>query len=73
MIGKIKKEYKNGDITMVGEPHKYIQSKICFNGLPKVFNPNKRLWILTENTPTEKIINQVQQCPSQALTFFLNS
>ena len=49
-----------------------IHSAICASGLPQVFNPSRRPWIMTELSETETIIAQVDQCPSGALTWVRN-
>lgn len=38
----LKKEYSNGEVTITWEPDKCIHSKNCINGLPEVFNFEKR-------------------------------
>ncbi len=69
----ITKEYKNEDITVVWKPGICIHSAICFNGLPKVFNPAERPWIKLEDTETDQIISQVDRCPSGALSYRYNN
>ncbi len=67
-----KKEYSNGEVTVVWELKKCIHSEICVKGLPKVFNPNEKPWIAIDAAPTDALVNQVKQCPSGALSFFMN-
>ena len=72
----ITKKYSNGEVTIVWQPAKCIHSTICWkgdNGLDSVFNPRERPWIKPEGATTEAIINQVKQCPSGALTYFMNN
>lgn len=69
----ITKEYTNGEVTVVWKPTLCVHAGLCFRGLGEVFNPAKRPWITPENAPAQKIINQVQRCPSGALTFYLNA
>jgi uncharacterized Fe-S cluster protein YjdI len=66
------KKYTNNDITVVWEPSKCIHSAICFKGLPQVFDPRKKPWISIENSETDTIIKQVNQCPSGALSLLHN-
>jgi uncharacterized Fe-S cluster protein YjdI len=68
----ITKKYTNGEVTVVWKPNLCIHSGICFNGLGEVFNPRKRPWITPEGSTTEKIIDQVNLCPSAALSYYLN-
>lgn len=67
------REYTNGEVTVTWKPGLCIHSKKCFNGLPKVFNPNKRPWVNLEEASTDRIIDQVKQCPSGALSYHMNN
>lgn len=71
-MNDIIKKYSNDEITVVWEPEKCIHSAICFNGLPQVFDPNKRPWVNIKGADTENITDQVKACPSGALTYFQN-
>ena len=66
------KEYSNGEVTVVWEAKKCIHSGICVKGLPKVFRPQMRPWVSINEGSTEDIINQVTQCPSGALNYYMN-
>jgi uncharacterized Fe-S cluster protein YjdI len=67
-----KKEYSNGEVTVVWEPDKCIHSGICVKGLPDVFRPKLRPWVAINAAHTEAIIQQVKHCPSGALSFYEN-
>lgn len=67
-----RKEYSNEEMTVVWESEKCIHSAICAKGLPKVFQPRDKPWIKIDAENTEVIVNQVQQCPSGALSFYFN-
>lgn len=69
----ITKNYSNGEVTVVWKPNVCIHSAICFNGLPEVFDPKSRPWIVPEGSTTEKIIAQIKKCPSGALTYIKNN
>lgn len=72
----ITKHYSNGEVTIVWKPALCIHSKICWQaatGLPEVFHPATRPWVTPEASQTERIIEQVNKCPSGALSFFLNA
>lgn len=72
----ITKKYSNGDVTIVWQNELCIHSTICWKqatGLPEVFNPAQRPWIKPEGVSSEKIISQVEKCPSGALTYFRNA
>ncbi|MDP3556524.1 MAG: (4Fe-4S)-binding protein [Bacteroidota bacterium] len=68
----IKKEYSNGEITVVWQSGKCKHSANSVSNLPQVFNTKESLWIKLENTTTKDIITTVEKCPSGALTFFYN-
>ncbi len=67
------KEYSNGETTVVWEAEKCIHSAICAKGLPEVFKPRDRPWVKIDAASTERIINQVKQCPSGALRYYMNA
>lgn len=68
----ITKKYSNDDITVVWKPSLCIHSAICFKGLPGVFDPHRRPWIDMSRADTKKIIDQVERCPSGALSAYRN-
>ncbi len=63
------KEYSNGEITIIWQPEKCIHSGVCVRTLPKVYNPQERPWIKPENAPTEALRQQINNCPSGALSY----
>jgi len=71
----ITKEYTNGEVTIVWKPDMCIHSRICWRGagsLSAVFNPSERPWIKPEGAATQQIIDQVNKCPSGALSYYMN-
>jgi uncharacterized Fe-S cluster protein YjdI len=66
------KEYSNGEMTIIWEPGKCFHSGVCTKMLPKVYRPEERPWIQIENATTEELKDQVSQCPSGALTYYMN-
>ncbi len=68
----IKKEYSNGEITVVWKPGKCIHAGICVKTLPEVYKPKEKPWIQIDNATTEALKAQVKQCPSGALTYYMN-
>jgi uncharacterized Fe-S cluster protein YjdI len=57
---------------LFGNPSTCIHSEKCWRGLSAVFNPKARPWINAEGAPTERIVEQASQCPSGALSTFMN-
>lgn len=72
MERKITKHYSNGEVTIVWKPDVCIHSGNCFRGLPEVFDPRRKPWIIPEAAATDELISQVKKCPSGALSFFMN-
>ena len=75
MMKSVTKQYSNGEMTIVWQNELCIHSTICWKnatGLPEVFNPRERPWIKAEGASTERMIEQVNKCPSGALTYFMN-
>lgn len=68
----ITKTYTNGEITVVWKPSVCIHSKLCWTQLSEVFNPKARPWININGAGSERIMEQVDRCPSKALSYFRN-
>jgi len=66
------KNYSNGEVTIVWKPDVCIHSGICVKGLPGVFQPREKPWIKINAASTDELINQVKQCPSGALSYYMN-
>lgn len=64
----IKKEYTQGELTVVWQPALCIHSGVCFHSLPQVFKPRERPWIQLENADSPSIEDTVKSCPSGALS-----
>ncbi|MDZ7846070.1 MAG: (4Fe-4S)-binding protein [Owenweeksia sp.] len=70
---ELKKKYSSGEVTVVWKPSLCFHSKNCFKGLPEVFNPDQRPWIQVDKANAQQIMDQVEQCPSGALSYFRNN
>jgi len=66
-------DYTNGEVTVVWKPELCKHSGICARGLREVFDPGRRPWINMQGADSKRIIEQVKQCPSGALSYYLNS
>ena len=69
----ITRKYTNGEVTIVWKPDLCIHSGNCVRGLPEVFKPNDQPWINPEAADTRQLKAQVDQCPSGALSYFMNA
>jgi uncharacterized Fe-S cluster protein YjdI len=69
----MKKEYSNGEVTIIWQPDLCIHCGNCAKGLPAVFHPRTQPWITANEATTSEIINQINQCPSGALSFKMNA
>ncbi len=67
-----KKEYTNGEVTIVWKPRTCIHSGICVKGLPEVFKPREKPWVKIDAAASEELIKQVEECPSGALSYYMN-
>ncbi|MEO5681206.1 MAG: (4Fe-4S)-binding protein [Chitinophagaceae bacterium] len=65
-------KYSNKDITIIWKPDTCIHSKICWHGLREVFDPARRPWIIADAADTAKIMEQIDKCPSGALSYIKN-
>jgi uncharacterized Fe-S cluster protein YjdI len=66
------KNYTNGEITVVWKPDLCRHTGICARGLPQVFDPGRRPWIVVDRSDSTTVAAQVERCPSGALTWFRN-
>ena len=68
----MQKEYKTQDITIIWKPELCRHVGECVRRLPKVYDPKVRPWCKPENATTEQLMEQIDACPSKALTYKLN-
>lgn len=67
-----KKEYTNGELTVVWQAKKCIHAGVCVKTLPKVYKPKERPWIDISQASTQELKAQIEQCPSGALSYYMN-
>ena len=72
-MDKIVRKYSNDEITIEWRPSLCHHTLTCFAGLKSVFDPRERPWVKIKEADTEKIIDQINKCPSKALSFYYNN
>lgn len=71
-MSESEKVYSNGEITVLWKAGVCVHSGRCVQGLAEVFNVSARPWINMSGSTNERIIQQVKQCPSGALSYVRN-
>ena len=69
----ITKKYRTDELTVIWKPILCTHCGNCVLGLPAVFNHKIRPWVQPQNSTTLEIIDQVNRCPSGALSYELNN
>lgn len=63
------KAYTSDDIKVTFNLKRCIHAARCVNGLPAVFDTDKKPWIQPANATADDVANIVMQCPTGALQF----
>ncbi len=67
----IVKKYVTDDLTIIWRPQKCIHAGVCIMKLPQVYKPDSRPWIKPERASTSELKEQIDACPSGALSYEL--
>lgn len=63
------KEYHKENLTVLWKPGKCIHAGVCVRTLPAVYDPKAKPWCTPENASKEALKNQIDKCPSGALSY----
>jgi uncharacterized Fe-S cluster protein YjdI len=67
------RRYKNNEITVYWKPSACVHASYCYRELIEVFDPSRRPWVDINGSTTERIIEVVNLCPTEALTWKWNN
>lgn len=66
-------KYHTSEGTVLWQPKLCAHTGICFRGLPLVFDPRRKPWIITDGIDPATIKAQIEKCPSGALSWIEKS
>ena len=66
-----KRVYQTEDLIVYWDAKQCAHVGNCWRGLPQVFRPSERPWILMDKATPEEIIKTIDTCPTEALHYEL--
>lgn len=68
----VTRTYRNEQLAVLWQPALCTHCEACWRGLPEVFDMNARPWVKIDGATPEEIANQIDECPSGALSYTWN-
>ncbi|MFI5371625.1 MAG: CDGSH iron-sulfur domain-containing protein [Candidatus Eisenbacteria bacterium] len=62
-------KFETDAITVTWSRARCIHAAACIQGLPEVFEPGRRPWVMPANASTDEVAAVVRRCPTGALHF----
>ncbi|MCU0461048.1 MAG: (4Fe-4S)-binding protein [Bacteroidales bacterium] len=66
------RKYTNGEISVYWKPSACVHASYCYRELIEVFDPSRRPWVDMKGSTTDRIIEVVNLCPTEALAWKWN-
>jgi CDGSH-type Zn-finger protein/uncharacterized Fe-S cluster protein YjdI len=66
------RKYSNNEISVYWKPDACVHASYCYRELIEVFDPGRRPWVDMNGAPASLIIETVNLCPTEALTWKWN-
>lgn len=65
----VARSYRNDQIEVDWEPELCTHTARCLQGLPQVFDRNRRPWVIVDGASADEIAATIMKCPTGALRF----